>query len=406
MLSVDEAIAAILNAVEPRSPVDVSLGDALGLVLAADVVSDTDSPPFSKAQMDGFAVRSCDLESVPQTLTIVDEVTAGRVPLRAVQLGEAARIMTGAPLPQGADAVVPIELCDVAEEGSVVRVRGGVRPGTYVIRRGESMSRDEVVLRSGTFLQAAQLGLLAELGRARVSVLPRPTVGVLATGDELVPIEQTPGEGQIRNSNQTMLLAQISRSQAIPHSLGIARDDRDELRSRIQAGLNCDVLCLSGGVSAGKLDLVPSVLESVGVRPLFHQVAMKPGKPLWFGRLDRECTADGQPRWIFGLPGNPVSSMVCFELFVRTALRKVMGMDRPEPQSIPARLEVDHATRGDRPTYFPARFRWTTTGAVVRPVDWRGSFDLRAAADANAMIQYPAGDRSYAKGELVQVLMW
>ncbi|MGD9854991.1 MAG: gephyrin-like molybdotransferase Glp [Planctomycetaceae bacterium] len=416
MLSVEQAIAAILGEVKPRSPIDVALNDALGLTLAVDIVSDVDSPPFAKSLMDGFAVRSGDLSGSLRTLVVIEAVTAGRVPQRTVQPGQAARIMTGAPLPDGADAVVPVEQCDFTEEGEgegerereggTVVVRSAVRAGTYVIPRGQSMSQGEKVLHAGTRLGAPQLGLLAEVGRATVTVWPRPTVGVLATGDELVPIEQAPGEGQIRNSNQTMLIAQVSQTAATPCPLGIARDERAHLQSKIADGLACDVLCLSGGVSAGTLDLVPAALQAAGIREVLHKVDMKPGKPVWFGKLDAERAPDGQPRWIFGLPGNPVSSMVCFELFVRTALRKLMGVDPAEPQSIPARLEVDHQTRGDRPTYFPAHFRWKPDGAVVRPVDWRGSFDLRAAADANAMIEYPAGERAYSAGKMVNVLLW
>lgn len=266
------------------------------------------------------------------------------------------------------------------------------------------MAFGETVVSAGTRLLAPQLGLLGELGRGTVCVRSRPLVGVLATGDELVPVDERPGEGQIRNSNQTMLVAQVRQAGASGWPLGIARDKREHLKSKIAAGLKCDVLCLSGGVSAGKLDLVPSELQSAGVREVFHKVQIKPGKPVWFGVLDGGSTADGRPRYVFGLPGNPVSSMVCFELFVRTALRRLMGINPAQP--IMARLQVEHGARGDRPTYFPARLQWTDDGLAVRPVDWRGSFDLRATAEANAMILFPAGERTYAAGEMVPVYEW
>ncbi len=406
MLSVEQAIAAILAEVDPRPPVDVELGDAIGLTLTADVVSDVDSPPFDKSQMDGFAVRSADTKDSPRPLQIIEEVTAGRIPEKVVQPGTATRIMTGVRLPRGADAVVPIEQCDFTEGSDTVLVRRTVASGTFVIPRGQSMSQGETVLHSGTRLFAPQLGLLAELGHAQVTVRPRPTVGVLATGDELVPIGQTPGAGQIRNSNQTMLAAQASQTDAVPQPLGIARDDREHLKLKIAEGLKCDVLCLSGGVSAGTLDLVPSELQAAGVREVFHKVRMKPGKPLWFGKLDAARAADGRPHWIFGLPGNPVSSMVCFELFVRTAIRRLLGMDPATPQSIRAKLVAEYRTRGDRPTFCPARLMWTDTGAEVQPVDWQGSFDLRATADANAMIQFPAGECMYPPEATVDVLAW
>lgn len=406
MLSVEQAIAAILAEVEPRSPVDVELGDAIGLTLTADVVSDADSPPFDKSQMDGFAVRSADTGDSARSLQVVEEVTAGRVPQETVQPGTATRIMTGVRLPAGADAVVPIEQCDFTEGSDTVIVRCGVTSGTFVIPRGQSMSQGETVLRAGTRLFAPQLGLLAELGHAQVTVRPRPMVGVLATGDELVPIGQIPGEGQIRNSNQTMLTAQASQAGAAPQPLGIARDEREHLKSKISEGLECDVFCLSGGVSAGTRDLVPSELQAAGVREVFHKVEMKPGKPIWFGKLDAARAADGRPRWIFGLPGNPVSSMVCFELFVRTAIRRLTGIAPATPQPIRAKLVAEHQTRGDRPTFSPARLKRTDTGAVVHPIDWQGSFDLRATADANAMIRFPAGERVYAIGEQVTVHQW
>lgn len=406
MLSVEEAIDRILAEVEPRPPVSIRLDEVGGLVLARDVASRVDSPPFDKSQMDGFAVRAEDVESPPVTLQILETVTAGQTPQRSISAGEATRIMTGAPLPQGADAVVPIEQCDYADGASTVGINESATAGAFVICKGSSMVRGETVLAGGTRLGPPQIGLLAELGETEVSVFPRPLVGVLATGDELVPVEVEPGPGQIRNSNQTMLLAQMRQAGANVWPLGIARDDRSHLDAKIAAGLACDILCLSGGVSAGQLDLVPAALEAAGVRQVFHKVQMKPGKPIWFGKLDAASAPDGRTRWIFGLPGNPVSSMVCCELFVRTALRKVMGIDPAPPQAIPARLEVEHATRGDRPTYFPARLKWTAEGASVRPVDWGGSFDLRATADANSTVLFPAGDRTCAVSEQVSVYPW
>src|SRR5690606_20045237 len=269
----------------------------------------------------------------------------------------------------------------------------------FVIRQGSSMAKGETVLTAGTRLTPPASGLLAELGRARIDVFARPLVGILATGDELVSINQQPGPGQIRNSNQSMLLAQLTAAGTDVRSLGIARDNRDDLDAKIAAGLECDILCLSGGVSAGTLDLVPQALRAAGVEEVFHKVDIKPGKPIWFGKLPAERAADGRARWIFGLPGNPVSSMVCCELFVRTALRRLMGITPAEPQAIPARLEIEHTTRGDRPTYFPARLNWSTEGPTVRPVEWQGSFDLRATAQADGMILFPPGTRTYAAGE-------
>jgi len=225
VLSVDEAIAGLLSEIERRDPVDVALDSAFGLILAADIASDVDSPPFDKSQMDGFAVRAQDVTNPPILLDVIEEVTAGNVPQRPIGPEQATRIMTGAPLPPGADAIVPIEQCDFTENGERVTVQSAAQVGAYVIRRGASMRLGEIVLSAGTRLQAPQIGLLAELGRTEVSVFQRPIVSILATGDELVEISEKPGPGQIRNSNETMLEAQIENADAWPCPLGIARDE-------------------------------------------------------------------------------------------------------------------------------------------------------------------------------------
>jgi molybdopterin molybdotransferase len=406
MLTVDEAMAIVLSEVTPGRPVRVPLRQAYGLVLADDVCSRCDSPVFDKAQMDGYAVRSADVTAGESRLRIIEEVTAGRTPQRAVGPGEATRIMTGAPVPEGADAVAPVEWCRCPEGSGEILVDRTLASGTYVIPRGSSMRSGEVVLRAGVLLQAAQLGLLAELGETDVVVWQRPRVAILATGNELVPFEETPGSGQIRNSNELMLWAQVTHAGAEPVSLGIAADESWVLQQKIAEGLACEVLCLSGGVSAGKLDLVPGELHRAGVRQIFHKVHMKPGKPVWFGKLDADRSPDGLPRWIFGLPGNPVSSMVCFDLFVRAALRRLQGLSPAGPQRFSARLSVDFHYEDDRPTCFPARVEWTVDGPTVRPVTWRGSFDLRGASQANALLDLPAGDHRLSAGERVSIYVW
>ena len=398
MVEVREALALVLGECAPFRPEPFALEDALGLVLAEDAISDVDSPPFTKSLMDGFAVRALDLPDGTGMLRIVEEVTAGRVPTRPVGAGEATRIMTGAPIPAGADSVVRIEECEIdAAAGTVRVVAPPFKPGTNVIEQGMALRRGERILPAGRLLRPQELGALAELGSPRVQARRRPRVAVLATGDELVPISATPGPGQIRNSNETMLVAQIRRAGAEPVALGIARDHRDELAEKIREGLRHDVLVLSGGVSAGVLDLVPSELASAGVRQVFHRVNVKPGKPVWYGR-SASCH-------VFGLPGNPVSSMVCFELFTRPAIRRLMGFDRAAPQPIRARLAAAHVARGDRPTYHPSRLQWTDTGPVVDPVVWQGSSDLRATVEASAMALFPH-EGTYRAGDVVEVYCW
>src|SRR5262245_23577131 len=421
MLTVAEAIAEIVAHVERLPPTRVALQESLGLALAEDAVSDLDSPPFDKALMDGYAVRAADVASGRARLRVVEEVSAGQVPQRPVNPGEATRIMTGAPIPSGADAVVPVEHTHTSggiNNGTDVAIETGPTiAGRNVLRRGESTRSGSRVLPAGRQIRPQEIGCLAEIGKEIVDVYSRPRVAVLATGDELVSVSDVPGPGQIRNSNEAMLAAQLRRLDADAVPLGVARDDRDELARRIARGLEYDMLILSGGVSAGKLDLVPAVLAEAGVRQVFHKVRVKPGQPVWFGVLERPmdgaAAADRErklhfPRrsYVFGLPGNPVSSMVCCELFVRTAIRRLMGIEPAPPTSCRARLTTAHFNSGKRPTYHPARWEWTETGPQVEPVPWVGSADLSATAQANSMALFPEGERTYAAGTMLDVYLW
>lgn len=406
MLSVSEALALITREVVPGNPAPMDLADALGLVLAADVISDVDSPPFDKALMDGYAVRAADFVDGRAELRVIEEITAGAIPIRSVGSGEASRIMTGAPIPDGADAVVRIEDSLFDDATGLVRIATkSIEPGLCILKQGVVQRAGDRVLAAGRVLRPQEIGALAEVGTHRVSARPAPRVGVLATGNELVPVSTTPGPGQIRNSNESMLCAQVRRAGAVPVPLGVARDDRSHLAERISVGLECDVLILSGGVSAGKFDLVPSQLAAAGVEQVFHQVNVKPGKPVWFG-VKVQPEPGGGRKYVFGLPGNPVSSLVCFELFVRTGIRRILGREPSEPRAISARLVKAHIARGDRPTYNPAHLEWTASGPIVTPLPWHGSSDLQATVDANAMALFPAGDRTWAEGACVDVIRW
>ncbi len=402
MRTIDEALALIHQTVAPSPPVALPLLQCLGLTLAEDVVSAIDSPPFDKALMDGYAVCADDVTTGQAALTILERITAGQMPQQTVRPGHATQIMTGAPLPVGANAVVKIE--DTHEDGDRVVINGSpVTSGQNIIRKAAALSVGETVLTKRMVLTASRIGALAELGIATPSVHPRPTVAVLATGDELVPVDHTPWPGQIRNSNEPMLAAQLQSYGVNTRPLGIARDVREELASKITIGLEADVLVLSGGVSAGKLDLVPSTLAAAGVEQIFHKVDIRPGKPVWFGIKRR---ADGTACAVFGLPGNPVSSMVCCELFVRTALRRMMGHADANPFAELARLTHDYTMRGDRPTYFPAELIPTPNGLTARLVKWQGSSDLRATVEANGMVFLPPGERTYTTDDVVQVYRW
>jgi molybdopterin molybdotransferase len=410
MLNVDEALQHVLNHCSPLPPQSVPLDEALGLVLAEDIASDIDSPPYDKSMVDGYAIVAADLASGSAQRKVLEEVVAGETPTQTVRSGQATRIMTGAPLPRGANAVVMVEKTeliltgDATDLGQVRLTDAAVSSGQNILPQGESMRRGDVVINRGSPLRAIEIGLLAEVGRDPAPVIRRPRVAILSTGNELVPASQQPGVGQIRNSNGPMLAASVAAAGGVPLSLGVGRDDATELREAIRRGLEADVLVLSGGVSAGVLDLVPGVLAELGVHKVFHKVRLKPGKPLWFGVLP---AADGQQangRLVFGLPGNPVSSLVCFELFVRAALERLAGRAATAKGPISGRLDSQFAHRGDRPTFHPATLVAAESGPIATPLRWRGSADLRTLALANALIHFPAGEHAYQAGDAVQIL--
>ncbi|HVU88348.1 MAG TPA: gephyrin-like molybdotransferase Glp [Pirellulales bacterium] len=410
MLSVDEALALVLAQCVTLPRREIALAEADGAILAEDVASDLDSPPYDKSVVDGYAIIAEDLASGEASLVILEEVVAGDVPTVAVERGTATRIMTGAPMPPGADAVVMVERTEhrphesqpqgATSLGRVVIRDAGVRAGRNILRRGTSLRAGDTVLRAGTQLRAAEIGLLAEVGRVRIQVASRPTVAILPTGNELIEPHETPAAGQIRNSNGLLLASAVRADGGDPVVLPIARDNESDLREKIARGLENDMLILSGGVSAGVLDLVPRVLADLGVEQVFHKLNLKPGKPLWFG----VARGRHRPTLVFGLPGNPVSSFVCAELFVRPAIDHLCGRTGGGRQSKTARLETDYQQRGDRHTFLPAIYRVGNDAiARVAPVTWHGSADLRGLTAANALVSLPAGDRLVKAGESVTV---
>jgi molybdopterin molybdotransferase len=368
------------------------MSSALGQVLAADVASDVDSPPFDKSLMDGYAVRAADVTGNTE-LRVVEEVQAGKMPMKPVGPGEAVRLFTGAPMPAGADAVVMRERTESPSADRVV-IREMPKVGQNILKRAMEMKLGETVLPAGSLLTPAAFGLLATVGRTTVSAIPHPKVSVLATGDELVEANMKPKDGQIRNSNGPMLVAQASRAGSLPRYLGIARDEEAVLTSYIREGLNtAHILILAGGVSAGDFDLVPKVLTSLGVVPQFHHVKMKPGKPLFFGTKGDVL--------VFGLPGNPVSSFVGFELFVKPAIRTMAGHTDAGPRTLKLMLSEPFAANNNRPTYHPAK---RVTRGLVRGLPWFGSPDLRTLLAADSFLILPPGEVNYPAGTTVDVL--
>jgi molybdopterin molybdotransferase len=402
LLSVAQALTLVLEHAKPKAPALTALRETLGLVLAEEVVSDIDSPPHDKATVDGYAVITADLVAGHADLGVLEEVAAGQLPQKEVSPGFATRVMTGAPIPRGADAMVMIERAEtlppVAGQPRVLLRETTVAAGQNIMRRGVALRHGDHVLSAGCEIRPIEIGVLAEVGRASVRVYPRSSVSVLATGDELVSCNRQPGPGQIRNINGPLLVAAALRTGATAIDLEIARDEKHELRERIERGLQSDVLLISGGVSAGVLDLAPAVLAVIGVRQVFHKVDMKPGKPLWFGVYEGER---GETL-VFGLPGNPVSGLVCFELFVRPALGRLAGKDQETHRTFVAELSVPFTHRGDRPTYHPGRLD-SSQPPRVEPLAWQGSGDLQTLTRANALIHFPAGEQSYAAGLEVDV---
>jgi molybdopterin molybdotransferase len=414
MISVDEALRLVQQHARPLAPRRLPLGEAAGLVLAEEVRSTVNSPPYDKALMDGYAVASNDRHPERRVL---EEIAAGDVPRRPVTPGTTTRVMTGAPLPEGADAVVPFEQTEVVDEGTVRLLQAETLPGQHMLTLGSSFRAGDVVLEAGVHARPIELGILAEVGHASLTVYPPPRVAVLPTGNELVQVGERPAPGQIRNSNGPMLLAAIERLGAKAVELAIGRDDREQLRPLVEQGLAADALVLCGGVSAGKFDLVPDVLAELGVMQVFHRVALRPGKPLWFGV---KTGADRQVL-VFGLPGNPVSCLVCFELFVRPTIAALAGRGFLGPTVTSATLLHEYHHKGGRESCLPARIspvpainRQPPHEAVVEGsaggqrtvqiLPWHGSADLATLARANALVRLPADTLELASGARVDVI--
>lgn len=402
MLSVAEALKLVLEHARPLAPQDVRPVTALGRVLAAPVVSDVDSPPHDKSVVDGFAVRTADVANPGAVLRIIEDVPAGSLPTKTLEPGLATRIMTGAPIPAGADAVVMVErTTDLGEQR--VRIDAAASSGQNIMRRATSLARGQTVLSPGTVLRGIELGLLAEVGCDMVSVIPEPQAYIIATGNELVGFWEKPGPGQIRNSNSLLLFGLATQAGGFPVMKGIARDNEDELRAKISSVIFAPIIVLSGGVSAGKFDLVPKILADLGVEQIFHKIDLKPGKPLWFGK--KEHKEIGRETLVFGLPGNPVSTLVCFELFVRPAIEKLSGR---EPRGLPrarGQLAQAHQQRGDRPTYWPSRMAVDGNTRTITPLPWQGSGDQMTLHDANCLASFPGGDRTFEAGEGIEIIL-
>jgi molybdopterin molybdotransferase len=388
MISFDEAYECVMSSVRLLAAERVGLHDAWNRILAEDVRADRDLPPFPKSAMDGFACRREDLQN---DLVVVETIQAGSMPRITLGKNECAKIMTGARLPEGADCVIEVELtAQVAE--NAIRFTGAKAPNNICFQ-GEDIRQGELVIAKGTRLGPPGIAMLATMGCTQPLVACRPRVGIIATGTELVEPWVEPSESQIRNSNSCQLWAHVLSMAAVPSYYGIAQDTEAAIEAAINtARANSDVLLLSGGVSVGEFDLVPGILSKIGAKTLFDKIAVKPGKPTLFGLLDHT--------YFFGLPGNPVSVFVLFELLVKPFLYGLMGR-RFSPETVTAPLETTVLRKHyDREMWLPVSF--TVRGGVAT-VEYHGSAHIHAFCFADGLIRVPAGTREIPEGAPVHV---
>jgi molybdenum cofactor synthesis domain-containing protein len=396
MIPISEAIRLVLRHTSKLEVESVGLGEALNRVLAEDIIADCDLPPFDRAQMDGYAVRAADVATTPARLRIAGESAAGRGWHHEMKAREAVRIMTGAPVPAGADAVQQVEL--TRESNGHVEILEPVDAGRSIVRRAAEIKAGETVLRSGEDINAAMIAALASFGYAQVKVGRRPRVAIMATGSELVDIDQKPGTDQIRDSNNYTLAAYARLAGATVERLPLAGDDTEELKRQMsEAAARSDVLITSGGVSMGVYDFTKAALKELGAEIFFERVSLRPGKPTVFARLGNTL--------VFGLPGNPVSVTVTFNLFARTAMRKLQGAHEPALKEETAVLARDLKGSIERESYLPATLSTDENGTLLaEPLKWGGSSDFVAFARATALINLLAGVKTIHGGSPVKIV--
>lgn len=395
MIPISKALNIIKRQTPRLSAETVDIGCSVGRILAKDITADMDMPPFDRSQMDGYAVIAADTENVPATLKITGESAAGRGWHYELKPGEAVRIMTGAPVPEGADAVQQIE--NARENGDSVTIEKEAKPGRSIVQKGDEIKNGEKVFSSGETITANMIAALAAFGYSKVAVYSRPKVAILPTGSEIVEITETPGTDQIRNSNAVMLNALAAESGAIAAGLPIARDEIDGLRRQISdATANNDILVITGGVSVGKYDLTKEALRGLGAEIFFERLSLKPGKPTVFAKLGHSL--------IFGLPGNPVSAAVTFYLLARTAILQMQGASQTGLRQGFAVLTRSGRGVKDRDSYLPASLRTGNGGRLfAEPLKWGGSSDFVAFSRAEALVIVPSG-KNLDEGDAVEIL--
>lgn len=396
MITVDAALSIVLDRVESLGAETVALERAHHRILAEDVRADIDLPPFDRARMDGYAVRAVDTANAPVKLRLIGEVAAGAKFDRVLNRGEAVKIFTGAPVPDGADAVQKVEV--TRSNGNSVEILEGVKPGQFITPHASEVAAGEIVAEAGKEIGPAVMSVLASFGYARVKVARRPRVAVMSTGSELVDVSTKPSAAQIRNSNSYTLASYAERAGAVVDILSTVEDTPEATRDAlIRAADNRDIVITSGGVSMGDYDLVKAALKEIGAETYFDKVMIRPGKPIVFAR--RGVT------FFFGLPGNPVSTSVTFNVFVRPAIRKMQGDHSPTLVTVRAQLSRSLKDSSSRRSYLPARLFLEQGCAMVEPLKWGGSSDLVAFMRANAMIIVREDVHEIAEAEIVDVML-
>lgn len=398
MIRVDAALKAIFKHIRTLGAETVKLTDSLGRVLAEDIYANMDIPGFDNSAMDGYALRAHDTKGASKNnfklLRVIADLKAGDVTKEISRDKQAFRIMTGAPIPKGADSVIIVEHTQ-KEAKDRVKIFKEVRRGENIRKRGEDIRKRELILKKGILLKPAHLGVLASLGRPVLKVTRKPRVAILATGDEIIDIDKKLGPGKLYSSNTYTLYSQILKCAGIPQDLGIACDKSGQLQKKIRKGFDSDIIIASGGVSVGDYDLVKFVLARMGTDIKFWRVAMRPGKPLVFGLIK------GIP--VFGLPGNPVSSMVTFEVFVRPVILKMLGQIADEQKTIDAVLEEDIKKKKGIRYFLRAETRWENDVYRTRISGPQGSAILKSMAQANSLIILPEEEEFISKGAKVKV---
>lgn len=397
MISVDEAERIVLENVKTLPSRKVRLESALGFCLAENVKSDLNMPPFNRAAMDGYAVIAKDIAVPPVELDVIENIRAGYNPKKRIVRGCASKIMTGSVVPQGADAVIKVEETKSLDNDTRVRIFKETKKGSNIAKKAEDIRVGKVVLRKGTRIRPQEVGILAAVGVNMVSVFSAPSIGIISTGDELVKISSKPKPWQIRNSNSYSIAAQARQQLEDVEIFDTAKDDKAKIRSVVTKGLKKDVLILSGGVSMGEYDLVGEVLKDFGIKIFFETVALRPGKPTVFGKKGG--------RVIFGLPGNPVSTFVTFELFVRPCIRKMMGFPSYNNRVLYAELEKEIKVKKKRREFWPAFLRYANGKWKVSPIKWHGSGDLFSVTNANCLLIVRESCDVLKIGDTVEVML-